>query len=56
MASLWRPVYGAKMVESWPNLLLFSFGNKIDMHRLLDEGLWRFDDYLLLLKEISSRR
>lgn len=54
MISLWRPVYEVKMVEQGPNILLFSFSSKVDMQRVLDEGLWLFDDYILLLKEISD--
>lgn len=41
MASLWRQVYGVRMIEQGLDLLVFSFSSRIDMQRVLDEGSWR---------------
>lgn len=52
MNSAWRPVYGVQMVEVEPNLHIFNFGNKVDLARVVVDGLWRFDDHFLLFREI----
>lgn len=55
LAAIWRPVKGVSIQEVEPRLFLFQFYHKIDLARILDGGLWSFDNYMLVLGRLPVR-
>lgn len=54
LAAIWRPVKGVFMEETIiPNLFLFKFFHELDLQRVLDDGLWTFNNQALLIKRLE---
>ena len=51
---LWRLVHGLMGQDIGNNRMMFLFTNKVDMERVLANGPWSFDKYLILLKRIDD--
>ncbi|KAK6138562.1 hypothetical protein DH2020_027699 [Rehmannia glutinosa] len=54
IALIWRPVKGVFIKELRPNLFLFQFFHELDITRVQSNGLWTFDNALLLKKKVGK--
>ncbi|XP_019156580.1 PREDICTED: uncharacterized protein LOC109153201 [Ipomoea nil] len=52
MASVWRPVMGMFDIPLADDLFLFQFPHPRDLQRVIDDGPWSFDNYLLLCEPV----
>uniref|UniRef100_A0A2N9EX83 Reverse transcriptase domain-containing protein n=1 Tax=Fagus sylvatica TaxID=28930 RepID=A0A2N9EX83_FAGSY len=53
---LWRSVHGFTGRDMGSNRVLFLFTDTADMERVLANGPWSFDKYLILLKRLEDDR
>ena len=51
---LWRAAHGLKGRDMGNNRVMFLFTDNTDMERVLANGPWTFDKYLILLKRIED--
>lgn len=49
LAEIWRPARGVSIKEASPGLFVYQFFHKLDMDRVVNGGLWTFDNHLLVL-------
>ncbi|XP_031111901.1 uncharacterized protein LOC116015873 [Ipomoea triloba] len=54
LASVWQPVNGVQVTELQPNLFLFIFYHKSDMVRVLEKGLWSFENNTLVCRQVRD--
>ena len=54
MAALWRPEKGICIKDLSPTLFLFQFFHEVDIQRVLDSGLWTFDQHVLIMKRLGT--
>lgn len=52
MLSAWAPLWGVSMTKLEENLFLFRFDHKIDLNKVLREGPWRFNQFLVVMTEV----
>lgn len=55
MLSAWATIWGVTMIVLEDNLFLFHFEHRIDLNKVLREGSWRFNQFLLVMKEVAGR-
>lgn len=53
LPSIWRPGQGVTITRAEVNKFLFQFYHEWDMERVLQNGPWTFDGYLLVLKKMD---
>jgi hypothetical protein len=53
LANLWRPVKGVMITPIESNRFLFQFFHNLDMGRLIVDGPWSFDNFMLALRKVS---
>lgn len=53
MASVWQPVKGVCISILSPSLYKFQFFHEMDVHRVLQDGPWTFDQHLLVLASLD---
>ena len=51
---LWRSVHGFTGRDMGRNRVMFLFTDTVDMERVIANGPWSFDKYLILLKRIDD--
>ncbi|XP_031106522.1 uncharacterized protein LOC116011141 [Ipomoea triloba] len=54
MALVWQPVRGVQVSELQPNLFLFVFFHESDMHHVLQEGPWSFENHTLICRQVQD--
>lgn len=54
MVIAWAPIWGISMKVLGENLFLFRFEHKIDLNNVLRDGPWRFNHFLLVMKEVTD--
>lgn len=54
MAMVWRPMGGMRMTVVEDNLFVFRLTDEMDMQFVLDEGPWRHDNHVLILKRLEE--
>ncbi|XP_031127633.1 uncharacterized protein LOC116029731 [Ipomoea triloba] len=54
MASVWKPVKGVQVTELQPNLFMFVFFHASDMHYVIDEGPWSFENCTLVCQPVKD--
>nr|KYP76527.1 hypothetical protein KK1_020773 [Cajanus cajan] len=52
MASIWRPGKGVSISELKPGVFLFQFYHHLDLKHVLDNGLWNFENNILIESKI----
>ncbi|KAK9265650.1 hypothetical protein L1049_027325 [Liquidambar formosana] len=52
---VWKPAKGVDITNIGKNLFLFQFHHPLDRQRVMENGPWNFDKYLVLLKEVEGR-
>lgn len=53
MATIWRPGRGMAIKELLNHTYLFQFFHKIDVHRIIDDEPWSFEQNLLVLARLQ---
>jgi hypothetical protein len=53
LANLWRPVKGVMITPIESNKFLFQFFHNLDMGRVIVDGPWSFDNFMLALRKVS---
>ncbi|CAH9099410.1 unnamed protein product [Cuscuta europaea] len=53
MASIWSPSRGISSKDISDKMYLFSFYHEIDMRRVLEYGLWLYDQNLIVIHELT---
>ncbi|XP_031091105.1 uncharacterized protein LOC115996104 [Ipomoea triloba] len=56
MAGVWRSGKGVTIKELQHNLFLFQFYHQFDLTRVLEDGLWSFEQNLLLVKRLDENQ
>ena len=54
MASLWKLVKGVSIKELDGNLFMFQFFHERDIYRVIDDGLWKFNQHPLLIQRLLA--
>lgn len=54
LKSLWRATSGLKGRDMGDNRVLFMFNDTLDMDRVIVNGPWSFDKFLILLKRMED--
>lgn len=54
MASIWRPWKGVNITEVSTNLCLFQFFHEVDMKRIMEDGLWSYEQCLLVMEKLQK--
>ncbi|XVF79899.1 hypothetical protein PTKIN_Ptkin15bG0027700 [Pterospermum kingtungense] len=52
MAAIWRPGKWVNIKEIERGLFLFQFFHLVDVQRVMEEGPWTYDNYLLILHKL----
>ncbi|XP_031103139.1 uncharacterized protein LOC116006755 [Ipomoea triloba] len=53
-ASVWRPMMGMRVLSLEDDRFLFQFPHAKDMHRVIDDGPWSFENQTFVCKEVPS--
>ncbi|CAN1181261.1 hypothetical protein LINPERHAP2_LOCUS35282 [Linum perenne] len=53
LASIWRPAKGVTVEELGNKLILFQFYHEIDLHWVIDNGPWSFDNAPLAMHKMK---
>lgn len=53
LSKLWRPGQGVTIEQVEDNKFIFQFYHQWDMERILQEGSWTFDGFLLVLRKVN---
>ncbi|KAK9275815.1 hypothetical protein L1049_023086 [Liquidambar formosana] len=51
---VWRPTKGVKILEIGDNLFVFQFFHPLDRRRVIENGPWHFDRFMLIFKEYDG--
>lgn len=52
MASIWQPLMGVRIVPLEENLFAFQFPHIRDLHKVVDDGPWSFENKTLVCKQV----
>lgn len=52
MLAAWSPIWHVAMTTLEDNLFLFSFEHRVDQSKVIREGPWRFNQFMLVMKEV----
>lgn len=55
LASVWRPPRGVRIIEIRPNLYEFQFFHPKEAQRIIDDGLWSFENNMLACRMLEAR-
>nr|GLL37660.1 uncharacterized protein LOC112095587 [Ipomoea trifida] len=54
MASVWRPARGVSVKDIGEDRFLFQFYHEMDVARVTEDGLWSFDQNLVVLRRLDN--
>ena len=56
LGKVWSPIRGVECKELGDNVFLFTFNQERERRKALDDGLWMFDNDLIVMEEFVPRK
>lgn len=54
LLTAWAPIWNVSMTTLEENLFLFRFEHQVDLNKVLRDGPWRFNQFLLVMSEVAE--